>query len=171
MIWLFENPIPLIVIGVVIGTILLVMVYSTGQPRWLYIFGGFVLLWGGLLVVEKLVVTPREKLLATIEDGAAAVRANDWTRAATFIAPSAQKTSQQLQAQAKRYTIRELSILNRVLKFDNDSNPQTCDVGLLLKIAEAKSGYEGGAQVSLHFVWFEKEGKWLVESYEVNDRR
>ncbi len=40
-----------------------------------------------------------------------------------------------------------------------------------LKIAEAKSGYEGGAQVSLHFVWFEKEGKWLVDRYEVNDRR
>ena len=171
MIWLFENPIPLIVIGVVIGIILLILVYQTGQPRWLYIFGGFVLFWGGLLVVEKLIVTPREKLLLTIEDGAAAVRANDWTRAATFIAPSAQKTSQQLQAQARRYTIKELSILNRVLEFDNKADPKTCDVGLLLKIAEAKSGYEGGAQVSLHFVWFEKEGKWLVERYEVNDRR
>jgi len=170
MTWLFENPIPLIVIGVVIGIVLLILVYQTGQPRWLYIFGGFVLLFGGLLVAEKLIVTPREKLLATIEDGAAAVRANDWTRAATFVAPSAQQTAQKLQTQAKRYTIRELSILNRVLKFDNDSNPTACDVGLLLKIAEAKSGYEGGAQVSLHFVWFEKEGKWLVDDYTVNDR-
>lgn len=170
MTWLFENPIPLMVIGGVIAIILLILVYQTGQPRWLYILGGFVLFWGGLLVVEKLVVTPREKLLATIEDGAAAVRANDWNRAATFVAPSSQKTSQKLLAQAKQYSITELSILNRVLKFDNDSNPQKCEVGLLLQITEGKSGYHGGAQVTLFFIWDEKTGRWLVEDYKTMDR-
>jgi hypothetical protein len=170
MTWFFENPIPLMVIGGVIGIILLILVYQTGQPRWLYIFGGFVLLFSGLLVAEKLIVTPREKLLLTIEDGAEAVRANDWNRAATFVAPSAQKTAQKLQANARQVSIKELSILNRVLKFDNDSNPQKCEVGLLLQLADGKSGYSGGAQVTLHFVWFETEGKWLVESYELPGR-
>ncbi len=170
MYWLFENPIPLMVIGGVIGTILLVMVYQTGQPRWLYIFGGFVLFWGGLLVAEKLIVTPREKLLLTIEDGAAAVRANDWNRAGTFVAPSAQKTAQKLQAQARKFKINELSIIRRDLRFDNDSNPITCDATLLIQIEEGKSGYRGLAKVTLHFVWFEKEGKWFVDSYEVNER-
>jgi hypothetical protein len=168
--WFFENPIPLMVIGGVIGIILLILVYQTGQPKWLYILGGFILFWGGLLVAEKLVVTPREKLLATIEDGAAAVRANDWDRAVTFVAPNAQKTQQKLLANARQYKITELSIMNRVLKFDNDSNPRKCDVGLLLKIGEGKSGYHGGAQVTLNFVWDEKAGRWLVEDYKLMDR-
>lgn len=170
MTWLFENPIPLMVMGGVIGIILLGLVYQTGQPRWLYIFGGFVLFWGGLLVLEKLIVTPREKLLLTIEDGAAAVRANDWNRVLTFVAPSAQKTAQKLQSNARQYMIKELSIIRRDLHFDHDSRPTACDATLLLQIDEGKSHYRGLAKVTLHFVWFEKEGRWLVDNYEINDR-
>ncbi len=169
MIWFFENPIPLMVIGGVIGIVLLILVYQTGQPRWLYIFGGFVLFWGGLLVVEKLVVTPREKLLATIEDGAAAVRANDWNRAMTFIAPSAQKTAQKLKGDARQDSIKELNIIRRDLQFDNDSNPTKCDATILMQIEGSKFP-RVPAKITLKFAWFEKEGRWLVEDYEFLDR-
>jgi hypothetical protein len=158
MTWLFENPIPLMVIGTVIGIVLLILVYQTGQPRWLYIFGGFVLFWGGLLVVEKLVVTPREKLLLTIEDGAAAVRANDWDRALTFVAPSAQKTAQKLQANARRYTIKEFSIVRRDLQFDNDSNPTKCDATLLMQIEESRLPYRGSRKSRCTLFGSKKKG-------------
>lgn len=169
MTWLFENPIPLLVIGGVIAVILLILVYQTGQPRWLYVFGGFVVVFGALLVAEKLIVTPREKLLLTIDDGAATVRANDWNRALTFVAPNAQKTAQKLQAQARQYKIKELSIIRRDLHFDNDSNPTTCDATILMQIEEAKFP-RSLAKITLRFVWFEKEGRWLVENYEINGR-
>ena len=169
MIWLCENPIPLMVIGVVVGIILLVMVYQTGEPRWLYIFGGFVLVMGGLLVAEKLIVTPREKLLLTIEDGASAVRANDWTRAMTFVAPNSKQTAQQLQGDSRSYKIKELEVLTRDLHFDNDANPTKCDATLVTRIrVEGKISYAGLLKLTLNFVW--QGDRWLVENYKVEGR-
>ncbi len=169
MTWLFENPIPLMVIGGVIGIILLILVYQTGQPRWLYIFGGFVLVMGGLLVAEKLIVTPREKLLTTIEDGASAVRVNDWTRAMTFVVPQSKQTAKQLQGDSRSYKIKELDILTRDLRFDNDANPTKCDATLVTRISvEGKFSYAGLLKLTLHFVW--QGDRWLVENYEVEGR-
>ena len=70
---LLDNPIPILVAGVVVEIILAIPLLTTRRTKWLFWMGGVLVLTLLLLLVEHLVVTPREEVETTLNDLAAAI--------------------------------------------------------------------------------------------------
>ncbi|MCE9546009.1 MAG: hypothetical protein K8T25_10880 [Planctomycetia bacterium] len=75
--WFTENPTPILCIGGLVLLILAGATYVTGRGVMLAFMIPVVLVMGSSVLIDFLVVTEREQVIATIHDGAKAFEAND----------------------------------------------------------------------------------------------
>jgi len=87
--WLFEDPVTVIVAGVLIEALLGVALYNSGQGKLLWAMGGVLVLTLLLVLVELVVVTDREQISDTLSGAAAALESNDPAAIVSYIAPEA----------------------------------------------------------------------------------
>lgn len=87
MSWLFEDPTTMIVVGVAIEVFLGVALAMTRRGALAYAMAGVALLVAAGVVIEQIVVTPREAVEATLYEITAAVRRNDVEGVAAHLAP------------------------------------------------------------------------------------
>lgn len=81
----FEDP-TYVCIGLAIAAVVMgVIWHERRQPKWLAWAAGLLVLAGGLVVLERLVVTDREKILLAIDDIAAAVARDDIDAAGRYV--------------------------------------------------------------------------------------
>jgi hypothetical protein len=84
-----ESPLPIIVVGVVIEAILGAVLVNTRRGAILWAMLAVLILVGIGLLVERLVVTEKERITATLDGAADALEANDLDRLLGYLAPSA----------------------------------------------------------------------------------
>lgn len=77
MTWFTENPLPIVLIGVIIEAMLAVVLARTGKRSVLWSIIGVALLVVGAVVLERFIVTPREEIRTALEEVRAIVAAND----------------------------------------------------------------------------------------------
>jgi hypothetical protein len=94
-----ESPMPVLVIGVIAEVILLGFLVGTRRGVLLVPMAAVLVLMLVGVVVERLVVTERERVANTLYDAAAAIEANDTDRVKTFVA----KTSSDVLRRAVYY--------------------------------------------------------------------
>ena len=87
-----ENPVPIIVTGIVVEAILGAILVSTRRGAILWWMLGVLILVVIGLVVERLVVTENKRIVATLDGAKAALEANDLNRLLPYLAPSAAQT-------------------------------------------------------------------------------
>jgi hypothetical protein len=95
--WPFDQPLYIVVIGIVLGVIVGALWTASGRLEWLYALGAvvaFTLVW---LLVERLVVTDREAIRATLLEIARDVQSNDVERVVKHVA----KANPELVARAQ----------------------------------------------------------------------
>jgi hypothetical protein len=112
MSWFFEGPWPILVTGLVVEAILIVALVRTGRAVLLWAILGVGLLTGGLLIVERLVVTDNERIAATLDGVAAAVTANDLNGVLAYIGPDAKDVRKLATDSLRRIKVREANVGN-----------------------------------------------------------
>jgi len=84
-----ESPWPAIGIGIFAEALLALILWRTGRGVILWAMGGVLLLVLGGVLLERLVVTERKRIEATLDGAAAAVEANDLNLVNMYIADDA----------------------------------------------------------------------------------
>jgi ketosteroid isomerase-like protein len=108
----FEGPWPILVTCLVLEAILLIAVVRTGRVVLLWAVVGLGLLTGGLLLVERLVVTDNERIRETLDGVAAAAAANDLDGVLAYIGPDAKDVRDLATNSLRRIKVREAKIGN-----------------------------------------------------------
>jgi len=172
MTWFTENPLPPVVIGIVIEAALVVGLARTGKRAFLWGMIATLAVVGAAVVTERMIVTPREAVTATLEQMRAALAKNDRAELLTHIDPTSITLRNKVQNDLAVITVTEAKI--------NESKVDVDPSGKFAK-ADLKSvvHFEGNAatlghkfvavRINVDLQKRDSDGKWLVKdaTYEV----
>jgi len=175
MTWLFEQPLIIVFIGVVVVAILFACMQQTGRKGFFYAMIGAALLVVGLVALERLIVTDREQVKQTLHGLADAIEADDLARVQAGISPQSMKIRADAQHYMRLLEIKEVNIKRDLaIAVSADQNPPMAK-------AEFHATFVGGDKLGrienqrvprFFVVTFRKEqGRWLVRKYEMHDPR
>lgn len=162
---LLEDPLPALVCGGFVELFLLVALWRTGRGVILGWMAGVGLLTGGMVLLERLVVTDREQILESVETLRAAVEKGDIDTALDQIAGEAGNVRQVLSSTLRRYRFSNVRIFQQDITFNRDSKPDGAKVLVsgMVTLCEGSNktpiGQFGGS-ANLHFR--RADGRWIL---------
>ena len=121
MTWILEEPIYILILGVLTLTFLGFAYTQTGYRTLMHAMLAVVALTGGLLLLENMVETNTEQVEATLETIARDVETNDLERILSHVYSEATDTYDLAQREFPQYHFDRVNIKNNVeVMFDND---------------------------------------------------
>ena len=173
MTWLVENPWPILMMGILTEAILFGGWVQTGQRAIVYLMIGALFLFGGLLLVERFVVTEVEAVEMTLEAVASDLERNDVQAVLSRISSSATEMRHSAESQMPRVEISKVSI-HRNLKIT--IHPQTArptataEFNAVIIGSDRRGAIENGRYARFFVVRLRKEGdRWVMTDYEDHD--
>jgi len=170
MLWLYEQPLIIVALGVGLILALGAAWSATGRRELLYAAGvGFALLIAGL-IVEKMVVTDREAIRATVLQIARDVQNNDRRAVLRHIHSSVPQLRRQAEAELAKYEFKEMRVTRiHLIDVDGQTEPRSA----IVEFNVIGSGSErGGVELDHVAQWIrlqmlrEKDGRWTVANFE-----
>jgi len=170
MTWFTEDPTPILIAGGIALAVLLVLLLKTGRGIVLVAMGGVIVLMVLALLIDKFVVTDRERVANVIYQAAAAAEQNKPEVVLSFISPSAPGVKAEAQhwiGRAKKLETVNISAMEVTLDDKAQPPEATAEFRLFARgeVREGQSTYPGQY---LGRVWVklrrEAEG-WRVISY------
>jgi hypothetical protein len=169
IIWFTEDPTPILIAGGITLIVLLVFLLKTGRGAILYAMAGVAFFMGLAVLIDKLVVTDRERIEKVIYDAAAAAERNELSAVANYISPSKPAIRSEIQRWIGQVTIESVTVGGLNVEVDRKSTPPTAIArfwfigkGKLKRGDLAHDTFPGRLLVK-----FQKEGdRWLVTDYE-----
>jgi flagellar motor component MotA len=170
MTWLFENPVPVVGIGIVTLAILAGAVIHTGRRGWLAAMAAVGVILAAVLLVERLVVTETEEVEAMLHALARALERNDEATVLPYISSD----STQLRSEAKQqlaHVIVHSASIKRNLKVtigsDRGAPLAKAEFNAVAVISD-KHGVVAKQTIARYFVVHlrKEEGSWRVVRYE-----
>ena len=160
-----ESPWPIITVGIVLEAILGVLLFTTRRGVLLVAVVGVLALVGLGVLVERLVVTERERVEMTLDEGIAALKSNNLKRVYAVLAPSAEGVRRQVQMGYALVTITDVSLHNIEIELNDLTSPPTAEAKFDVVVY-----FRGKSSMITHDRWpgkftlhFEKQGeRWLV---------
>jgi hypothetical protein len=122
---LFENPLRIIFIGIVIETVLGIVLLRTGRGALLWAMLGILALMLVGVGVERLVVTEKERVEMTLDGIISALEANDLQRVLTYIAPGAVQTRNRAAWALGRIEVQSARIYRLEITINRLTSPMT----------------------------------------------
>ena len=167
---LTESSLTILVIGGLSIAIIIGGWLNTGRKELIYALLGACLLFGGLVLVERLVVTERERVKATLYGLAAAIERDDVDTVLAAFHPDAQRERQQLQLAMKHFRARRINIKSNleIEVFGGDSPTQARAEFNAVAIGGDRDDVLPQKLPQFVIVDFYKDGDvWRVETYEL----
>lgn len=172
--WLIESPWPSLMLGAALEVVLGLALVRTGRGIFLAPMALVLALTGGMLVVERLVVTETEEVEDTLATIAAALEANDVPRVMASVAANCPRRGE-IERTLPRFEIHEAHVggdlevrLNRLTSPPSATTFFTGRISALDKRGEVP--YEH--MLRKFKVTLRKEGdRWLVSDYSDSDPR
>lgn len=165
---LFENPLPLLFVGVVVEAILITLFYGTRKKVWLAPIVGVLLLLIALVVVERVVVTPREEVEQTIDQIAAALRANDVDAVLAHLSGSARESRSRARWALGRVQINGVKVSGLEVTVNSLTSPPSAKAVFsgVIKFDDRKKEYPYRVYASKFEIDLRKEGdRWKVTGH------
>ncbi len=122
---LFENPLRIIFIGIVIEALLGIVLFRTGRGALLWAMLGVLALTLAGVVVERMVVTQRERVEMTLDGITSALEANDLKRVLSYIAPGAVQTRNRAAWALGRIEVQSARIYKLEITINRLTSPMT----------------------------------------------
>jgi hypothetical protein len=169
--WFTEDPTPILVVGGIALVILLVMLLKTGQGLYLIIMAGIAAFMGLAVLIDKLVVTDRERIEQVVYDAAQAAEQNRFDAVIACISPTATAVQQEARRWiGPRTKFNLVSITGMRVDLDHGRNPPTA-TAVFHVIASGQAGDRtmvyGGGYNGVITAQFRKEGdRWMVIAYD-----
>lgn len=173
---LLEQPLAVVILGVVLGLGAGLAWTSTGRKEWLFGLAAIALLTIGGLILEQVIVTDREAIEATLTEIARDVESNNIRALVGHIATGATEVQQEAEREMPNYRFEECRV-TKVHNIDIDSTQEPHSAIVEFNVVATGSFSEGGFEltgqqvyrwVQLHMVR-EKDGRWKVQSYKHDD--
>jgi hypothetical protein len=173
--WLFEQPLIIVALGVAVILGLAAAWSASGRKEWLFgIAAALVLLIAGL-VTERLVVTDREAIRATLQQIARDVRSNDRQAVLRHVHSTVPELKKKAAAELPNYEFTQCRVTKiHKIDVDRDAEPHSAMVefNVIASGTFRQSGFEVTDTVPrwvrLHMLR-EKDGRWTVVDYEHDD--
>ncbi len=170
--WPFDQPLYIVVTGIVLGVIVGGLWTASGRKEMLYALGGVVALTVIWLIVERLVVTDREAIRATLGQIARDVQDNDLNRLMGHIAKGNPSLAQKARAEMPNYKFTECRV-TKVHETDVDAGSEPRSAIVEFNVLASGTFRQGSLEVSdtvprwvrLQMVR-EEDGRWRVQDYE-----
>ena len=174
MTWLLEEPLPIIVLGVLVEIFLVVAFFLTGKRSVLLGMLGVAVLAGMGLMLERAVVTDREQIEVWFDKGITALEARDTPTLLGMIDPQAAQVRSDVQRALGMVKFKNVAITDLVIVVHStEPVTATADVTVKFSVNDPKIPYEHGLQKAR--LGMKKVGeKWLVtriEAKNFNDRK
>ena len=173
MTWLLEEPIYILILGVLMLAFLGFALMQTGYRKIFHAMLAVVALTAGLLLLESLVLTEREQLEADLETIARDVESNDLETILSHVYSGAPKTRADAQREFPNYSFDRVDIKNNVeIAFEMDHQPPKALVTFNVVVEVRRDSIDFGSiprfvKVTLMF----ENGHWRVAEYSHHDLR
>lgn len=167
MSWLAENALPIWMGGAVALTMAFIVYWQTRTNGALLGILGVIVATAVLVLINRLIETPREAVERTLYSLAATVEANDVPGALSYLAPSANaELRKDVETQMPLVRFERARIIGTPqidVSSDGDSAHVQCR-GVVLAVNK-QDGMKGGAEDRLVLEWVRRGDRWLLESY------
>jgi hypothetical protein len=169
--YLAENALPIWAGGAVAVTLALIVYLQT---RTTASFLAIVLILGMaglLLVIERVIETPREAVERTLYELADTVEANDVAGALTYIAPGASQIRDDVEQVMPLVVIDKANILGTPqIEVDQTTQPATATVQCrgFFHGTMKQNGMIGGDAAEMTIYFIQEGDRWLVSDYKPN---
>ena len=172
MSYLLEQPLAVVIVGVIAALGTGIAWTSTGRKEWLIGLGAIVLLTIAGLVVEQLVVTDREAIELTLREIARDVESNNLPAVLKHVSSGNPELTRQASAELPNYRFDECRI-TKVNEMDIDSSAEPRSALVEFNVVASGSFQQGGMELSdqgiprriLLQMVREKDGQWRVQGY------
>jgi hypothetical protein len=167
--YLFENPVPLLMVGLVLLTFAGVVFYTTRSTPALISITLIVAITLSLLVLEQIVETPREGVVTTLRAAATAAESNDVDRVLSFIANDASEARALVIDLMPKFEITTANVNRDVdITFDDDRDPQraTARFEAFFHARHKPSGAVAAKKSLVEVDLVREKNVWAIESIE-----
>ena len=174
--WIFEDPVPAMIVGGLTAAILGGGWIQTGRKSLLYVMIVVILLTVALVVVERVVVTPREQVKDTLFEIARLVAENDIEAASSYAYSGAPQIRQAAIAELSLYQFQSVDIKrNLKIKVEPDRDPPraTADFNVVVTMG-TRDGFISERRIPRYVeitMYREADGQWRVADYAHDDPR
>ncbi len=166
--YLAENALPIWALGTVLVTMAGVVYWQSRSGAALGAMLAVVVVTGLLLVVERLIETPREAVERTLYEMADVVERNDVEGALAFVAPGASQIRKDIETLMPQVRIERANIMGTPeTQVDLTQSPPTASVscrGFVYGTLQ-RNGMTGGQAVELVITFVQDGDRWLVQDY------
>jgi hypothetical protein len=173
--WLFEQPLIIVFLGVAATLVLGALWSATGRKELLIAAGVALVLMAAGLVTEKMIVTDREAIRATLQEIARDVRTNDHQALLQHIDASAPALKQKAKSELPNYKFSECRITRvNLIDVDASAEPRSA-IAEFNVVATGTFRYEGTELTDSVPRWIKlqfvkgNDGLWRVVHYEHDD--
>jgi hypothetical protein len=174
MTWILEDPLPTIILGVLLEIGLVALLLLTGQRQALYGMAAVIVLAGLGLLVERWVVTDREAIEELFERGAQAVNAHDIPTVIAMIDPGDARLQATVRRALDQMPIKHVKITHLAIEVDSRSQPPTAtaEVVVFADLDNRKGNVSHDHAVQPAHVDLRKQGQqWFVAHVEAREAR
>jgi len=174
--WIFEDPVPAMIVGGLTAAILGGGWIQTGRQPLLYLMIAVIILTVALVIVERLVVTQREQVTDTLFEIARLVAKNDIEAASGYAYSGAPQIRQAAIAELSLYYFQAVDIkrnLNVKVYPDQDPPKATADFNVVVTLG-TRDGFISERRVPRYVeltMYREADGQWRVADYAHDDPR
>lgn len=176
MMWIVENPLPILLLGIAAEAVLVVVLFQSGRGAILLAMAAVAVATAALLLVEWLVVTDTERIETVLYRAAAALRDNDVDGVLECLAPAAVSpaaVSLRLSVAARLANLKvvEARITSRPnIRINRLTNPPAA-TGTFFGRVRVEGGFGGvvaGPFIGRITVELEKrDDQWAVTGYQL----
>lgn len=168
--WFTENPAPILIGGGGVLLILLVLLLKTGRGVILTAMLGVAIVMGLAVLIDRLVVTDRERVANLVYEAAAAAQRNEIEPIIANILPSATAVRAEARRWIGQVRLSDVTITNIRVDLDRAAKPRaaTAVFRVLAKgeVRDRTAVYPGDyfGLITAHFV--REEGRWMLADYQ-----
>lgn len=177
--WLFDRPVYVAILGLVLCMPIAIAWVMTGRKEVLYALAAAFALFVALLIMERVVVTDREAIEATVQQIVRDVQANDHPAVQRHVYSRASALQQRVQKELPNYVFTECRITKAPdIEVNTKDEPRSARV-TFLAAAAGDFKYQGmsasaskEAPIRRRIILQmrkEADGRWTVEDYDHED--
>ena len=172
MVWIVEQPLLIAAIGTLSALILLGGLLKTGRAWLIGAVVGVVVMTIGMLVLERIVVTERERVEGTIHRIASDLESNQAPRVIRHISREAPRLSQEAKKVLSQIVIHEVRVKSNLrVEVGGDPSSEATATFNVVVVASDREGYMQNQPtprlVTVHLV--KEDGSWKVVDYQLDD--
>ena len=163
--WLLQNPLIIVVTGLIIEVLLFLALQQSGKKSVAWLMAGVAVLTAGLISLERWVVTPEEAIRAKLYEIAADLQNNDVEAVIAHISRRATEQQEEARKRIKNVTFKEVSV-KEIADVEIADPPERGSVRVRVKAAGNVGPFQGTDIREFKVYFALEDGVWKIRGWD-----